>query len=330
MRIGILACLVAVLALAGCGAPESAKKPGAMKAALLVAGPVSDKGWNGLAHDAGVKMSADMGVEVSELQTKSMGEIEAALRDYSARGYDVIFCHGNEYGEPALKVAKDFPKTHYVITAGRVSAPNVTSLMYGIEDAAYLCGMLAAGMSTTGQAACVGGMEIPVIVGTFKGFELGTKARRPDMKVTSAYIGNWDDTGSAKQQTATLINQGNDFILHNADAAGLGVFQAVQEAAKSGKKVYAFGSNADQASLAPDVILASAVLEINKAFETVITEIRENRFQGTKRALDITNGYVTLQINPALKDRIPADLLKQVETARDKMVKRELVVPKTD
>lgn len=329
------ACAVAGAAalIAGCGQKQGAtpetgatngQKP--LKVALLIAGPPSDHGWNGLAHDAVQKLAKDTGAQVTEQQTKSKGDIEAALRQFAASGTDLIVAHGNEYGQPALNVAKDFPKVHFVISSGRVEAPNVTSLIYKLEDATYVLGVLAAHMSKTGKAACVGGMEFPPVASTFFGFEQGAHATKPGFKVTTAYLNSWDDTAAGKQQTATLINQGNDFIFHNADAAGLGVFQAVDDARKAGKDVWALGSNADQSAINPKVILASAVLDPSAPLEEIVKEIQDGTFKGTKRMINMQNGGVTVVFNPALKGQIPADVMKDVEETEAKIKSGAIVV----
>jgi len=324
--------LVAAALLSGCGQKQAnapagnanGEKP--LKVALLIAGPPSDHGWNGLAHDAVQKLARDTGAQVTEQQTKSKGEIEAALRQFASNGTDLIVAHGNEYGQPALAVAKEFPNVHFVVSSGRVEAPNVTSLIYKLEDATYVLGVLAARMSETGKAACIGGMEFPPVASTFYGFEQGAHATKPGFAVTTAYLNSWDDTAAGKQQAATLINQGNDFIFHNADAAGLGVFQAVDDARKAGKDVWALGSNADQSAINKDVILASAVLDPTAPLEEIVKEIQEDRFQGTKRLITMQNGGVTVAFNPALKDQIPADVMKDLEEVEAKIKSGALVV----
>lgn len=326
----IVAAALAALALAGCGGPNKsgtqADATAPLKVALLVAGPVSDKGWNGLAHDAVQRMGRDTGAQVTVQQTKSRGEIEAALSNFAANGYTLIIAHGNEYGEPAIRVARDFPNSFFVISSGRVNAPNVTSLIYKLEDATYVLGEMAAAMSGTGKVACIGGEEFPPVASTFFGFEQGARAQNPAVKVTVAYLNSWEDVVAGKAQAATLIRQDNDFLFHNADAAGQGVFQAVQEARKAGKDVWAFGSNADQSEAAPDVILASAVLDPTAPLEEIVKEIREDRFQGTQRLIDMKTGGVTVAINPRLRDQIPSAALQKVEDTQARIKSGDLTV----
>ena len=80
---------------------------------------------------------------------------------------------------------------------------------------------------------------------------------------------------------AAQIQQGADFVIHNEDAAGLGVFQAAQERgqAAQARGVLAFGTNKNQNEIAPDVILASAVIDIPGAFLRVAQEVKDKRFR---------------------------------------------------
>jgi hypothetical protein len=74
----------------------------------------------------------------------------------------------------------------------------------------------------------------------FAAFEKGVHAVKPQAVVTTTYLGSWNDANAGKEQALALIRQGADFIFPNADAAGNGVFQAVQENASKG--VLAFGA----------------------------------------------------------------------------------------
>src|SRR5439155_12180917 len=111
-----------------------------------------------------------------------------------------------------------------------------------------------------------------------------------------------------------LIRQGADFLFPNADAAGHGVFQAVQE--NKDKGVLAFGANSDQTSLAPDVILASAVADVPKAFVLVADSVHDGKFDGSPFVFGMKENVISLAYNPALKTKIPADVQKKVEAAQ--------------
>jgi len=136
------------------------------------------------------------------------------------------------------------------------------------------------------------------------------------------YIGNWDDVGAAKQAARALIEQNCDVIFPNADAASLGAFQAAQE-----KKVIALGANKNQNDLAPDVILASGVIDIPTAFLQVAEEVQKRSFQGHIMRLGIKEGVISLVYNAALKDRLSLDVQALLASTQEQIVNGSLLVP---
>lgn len=316
-----------VLLLAGvlswaavCGAQPIPHKP--FKAALLSPGPVSDAGWNALAFEGLLLIRDKMNAEVAQIQTKTPAEFEEGFRDFARRGFNVVFGHGFEFQEAAATVSPDFPDTVFITTSGNTVRKNVAPLRFMLEEACYLQGIIAASMSKTGKAGAVGGMAIPPVKSTFLSFEAGAKSVNPDFVVTSSYVGNWEDVGAAKEAALALIQQGHDFLIHNADAAGLGVFQAAQE-----KKVWAFGTNKNQNDVAPDVILASAVIDVPGSFLKVAQQVRDKSFTAQVERMTMKDGLVRLELNPKLESRIPASVKTAVEEAKKKIEAGEIKVP---
>jgi basic membrane lipoprotein Med (substrate-binding protein (PBP1-ABC) superfamily) len=283
---------------------------------------VSDAGWNALAYEGLLAIRDQLGAKVSQAETKTPAEFEEGFRDFARRGYDLVFGHGFEFQDAAAAVSVDFPNTVFITTSGNTVRKNVAPLRFMLEEATYLEGMLAAMLSRTKIAGAVGGMEIPSVRSTLLAFEAGAKAVDPAFRVTTSYVGNWEDVGAAKEAASALVQQGADFLFHNADAAGLGVFRAAQE-----RKVLAFGANKNQNDVAPDVVLASAVIDIPRAFVTVAEEVKTRRFVAQVEKLGMKEGVVSLQINPELADRIPPDVLARVEAVQRQIVAGERTVP---
>jgi basic membrane protein A and related proteins len=292
------------------------------RVALLSPGPVSDAGWNALAYEGLLAIRDQLGAQVSQIQTKTPAEFEEGFRDFARRGYQLVFGHGFEFQDAAAAVAPDFPGTVFITTSGNTVRPNVAPLRFMLEEATYLEGMLAAGMSNTAKAGVVGGIEIPSVKSTIIAFAAGAKAVRPDFTVVTSYVGNWEDVGAAKEAALALVQQGCDFLFHNADAAGLGVFQAAQT-----QHVYAFGSNRNQNDVAPDVVIASAVADIPRAFLEVAREVKEGRFTGRIERMGMNHGVVSLILNPHLEGQIPAALKERIDQARQAIINGTLTVP---
>jgi basic membrane protein A len=280
------------------------------RVALLTPGPVSDAGWNAAAFDGLQLIKAKLGAETAMVQTRSPADFEDSFRDFAARGFDLIFAHGYEYTDSAIDVARYFPHTYFVVSSGSASSTNVASLTFKIDDAAYVEGVIAGGVSKSGVAGAIGGIELPSIKITFDGFKRGFLSVQPYGRLLVSYTGKFDDVGAAKEAALAQISQGADVLIHDADAAGLGVFQAASQA-----HVYAFGTIRNQNDIAPDVILASAVTSTAKAFLRIATEVKEHNFHPGMLEFGMGDGMVKVVLNPKLQSRIPASILERAHNA---------------
>ena len=163
---------------------------------------------------------------------------------------------------------------------------------------------------------------MPAIKLTFEGFKRGLVSVRPDGRVLISYTGSFDDVGAAKEAALAQISAGADLLLHNADAAGLGVFQAAAQA-----HIYAFGSNRNQNDVAPDTVLASAVTFIPKAFLRIAKEIQEHSFQGGMIEYGMKDGMVEVVYNPRLEAKIPPATMAKAKAATQEIIEGKVVLP---
>jgi basic membrane lipoprotein Med (substrate-binding protein (PBP1-ABC) superfamily) len=289
---------------------------------LLTPGPVSDAGWNASAFDGLQLIHSHLSAETAMVQTTSPADFEDAFRDFGSRDFNLIFAHGFEYTDAALKSGKDFPKTLFVVTSGSGSSLNVASLTFKIEQAAYIEGVIAGVVSKRGIVGAIGGIELPAIRLTFEGFKRGFLSARPNGRVLISFIGSFEDVGAAKEAALAQISQGADLLFHNADAAGLGVFQAAAQA-----HVYAFGANRNQNDVAPDVILASAVTDIPHAFLKIATEVKAGRFHPAMLEFGMADAMVRVVMNPRLAARIPAEALKLAAATEEQIKSGRISFP---
>lgn len=326
------ALVAAAFVLAACaqgdagGAPAAAR--GAGKFALLTAGPVSDAGWYAGAYEGLMMLKDSLGAEVSHQQTATPAEFDEAFRAYGAAGYDVVFAHGFEYQDAAIRAGEAFPAMKIVVSGGgRVSA-NVVPLLFSLEDASYLAGVAAGGMTKSGVIGMVGGVAIPAAVGTFQAFAAGAKSMRPDARILETFIGNWDDVSAAKEAAVAQLRQRADVIVHNTDAASFGVFQAVREATAAGDTAWAIGMNNDQNGIAPEVTLGSAVIRIPQAFVTVARAWRSGTLGGEPVHAGMPQGVTDFVPNPAVLSRYPGSVLDRIEETRRGILAGTVAVPR--
>ncbi|MGZ8850054.1 MAG: BMP family protein [Thermoanaerobaculia bacterium] len=303
------------------GNRQPATRP--MKVGLLTPGSINDNGWNAIAYEGLQRIRKELGAEVSNQETKTPAEVLEGFRSYGARGYDLAFGHGFEFQDAALAAGKEYPNTVFITTSGSSVARNVSPMVFELEQATYLLGVIAGRESKTGKAGVIGGINLPSIASTFLAFKAGAQSVNPKCEVKEVYTGNFDDVGAAKLATLSLINAGADFILHQANEAGRGVFQACQE-----RKVRCFGSNKNQNDLAPDVIVASAVLDVPEAFLHMAKLVRDKKFVPQIYWLGRNEGIVSIVWNEKLKPAISPATSAEVETLDKEIRAGRLKVPR--
>lgn len=320
--------------VAACGGREGDSTDGtnasddSMRVALLTSGPVSDAGWYAGAYEGLLLLRDSLGAEVSHQQTRTPAEFDEAFLSYASAGYDLIFAHGFEYQDAALRAGERFPDVTIVVSGGGKVSENVIPLIFTLEEGSYLAGMVAAGVTRSGVVGMVGGVAIPPVQGTFRAFEAGTRAVSEEVTVLESYIGNWDDVGAAKEAAVAQLRRGADVLVHNTDAASFGVFQAVREVVASGRTAWALGMNRDQNDVAPDVILGSAVIRIPEAFLETARAWRAGGIGGRPIYARSADDVIDFVVNPALSGRIPPELMERVEEARARIRRGELDVPR--
>lgn len=315
-----------VLIAAACNSHPASERnptsPAIFKVALLTPGPVSDAGWNAAAYQGLQLIKTKLGAETALVQTKSPADFDDAFRDFATRGFKLIFAHGFEYTDSAIEVARGFPDTFFVVSSGSESSANVASITFNVDQATYVEGVLAAGISKTGIVGAVGGIELPSIKLFFEGFKRGFLSVLPKGRILISYTGNFDDVGAAKEAALAQIGQGADVLIHNADAAGLGVFLAAEQG-----HAYAFGVFNNQNSVAPDVVLASAVTSTPLAFLKIATEVKGGTFHPGMLEFGMQDGMVSVVFNPKLEAKIPPGALERAGKVEHDLATGALVLP---
>lgn len=298
--------------------PDSAvatARPGTFRVALLTPGPISDRSWNGGAYEGLLAIRDSLGAQVSHVQTKTPAEFEENFRQYGAQGYDLVIGHGFEFQDAAVRVGPEFPKTLYVTTSGNTVRANVAGIQFAFEEASYLAGILAAGMSKSAAIGAIGGTELPPVKRSFAAYSAGARSVTPRIGIVVSYVGNWDDVSAGKEQALAQIGRRTDVIFQNADAAGLGVFQAARES----KSTYVIGANADQNGIAPEVTLGSVVIDLRHAFLLVGKEVKERTFTPRVVSLGIRENVVRLVFNPTLESRIPGATRSAIDSVQRRL-----------
>jgi basic membrane protein A and related proteins len=306
--------LLALALLAGCARAPST--PEGLRVGLITPGSITDAAWNSGAYHGLQAIHDSLGLAVSHVEARTPASQEEALRAYAAQGYGLVFAHGYEFQDAAERVSAEYPRTIFIVTSGARSQHKVSPLIFRLEEASYLAGMVAGRLTKSNTIGFVGGVELPPVKAAYDGWVNGATAVNTAVQSRVTYLNNWDDAALGREAALALIRQGVDVFHHNADAAALGLFQAAKET----PGVLVFGANADQAGLAPASVPGSAVIDLPRAFLTVAREVEAGRFQTRVIVFGLEGGVVRYEPNPAFGGALPADLAAQLRSAQDSII----------
>ncbi|MBB3110268.1 basic membrane protein A [Paenibacillus phyllosphaerae] len=311
--------LVLALTVSGCGSSNSettaaneassAASGGDFKVALLTPGPVNDNGWNAVAYQGLQQIGEELKAETKYSEKVTQSDMNEFIRGYADDGFNVIIGHGFEFADAMMAVANDYPNTWFLVTSASVSQePNVASISINNRQQGYLMGTVAALMSTTGTVAAIGGMDIPPISNSVKGFEEGAKAAVSGINVLTAMTGSNDDIAKAKETAISLIEKGADVVMTNANQAGSGGIDASKQ-----KAVLAIGSNQDQNPSAPDTVVTSVIQDYPKAMTVVVKRIMDGEMKPEAQTLGVKEGAVYLSPYHGFDGKIPQETKDRIE-----------------
>lgn len=306
-----------------CGGDQEGRQGGAFRVALLTPGPISDEAWNGSAYAGLLRIRDSLGAQISHIQVRTPADFEENFRQYGAADYSLVIGHGFEFQDAAVRVAAAYPATIFVTTGGETVLPNVAALSFAFDEPSFIAGMAAAALSKTSVIATIGGTELPPVKSSFDAFAEGAQLLRPGIRVITTYLGNWDDMSAGKEQAIALTRRGADVIFQNADAAGLGVFQAARE----GKGLLIVGSNANQNNLAPEVTLGSVVINVPHAFLLVAKEVQSGSFKARVIRFGTGDDVVRWEPSPLLAKSASTTDLARIDSVQSLMRQGSFLPP---
>jgi len=114
-------------------------------------------------------------------------------------------------------------------------------------------------------------MDIGLIHRFEKGYEEGAKSVNPNIKVIQNYVGvtdgAWNNPGKGKELSLAQIGKGADVIFTAAGNAGLGAFDAVEQAGKQNGRAthFVIGVDSNQNMVKPGFVLTSMVKRVDNA-----------------------------------------------------------------
>lgn len=292
-----------------------------LRVAMILPGSENDKGWNQMAREGLDLIKKDLHAQTQIVTNVKSADFDSRVSNFAEDGFDVVICHGGEFEKVVREAAKNYPKTHFIVGGCPNEIPAAVAVEFMTRDASELVGVVAAHVTKTNKVAFVGADPVAPLQACYDGMKdgLATAGRNGVAALPALWTNSWDSPVVAREKTEAAIASGADVIYQNVDAAAAGVFQAVQDANKAGKTVYAFGCNSNQNALAPDVILGSVVLNVPQAYLDETRDVASGKQKNGAVKLGLQHGYVDLVLNDKHPAVTPA-IREAVDGLRKKLV----------
>ncbi|WP_066068718.1 BMP family lipoprotein [Neobacillus soli] len=255
-------------------------------------GGVDDKSFNQSAWEGLQGFGKDNGLEKGKggydyLQSTSDADYTTNLNTLARQGFNLVYGIGFLMHDAVDGIAKQQPKTNFAIVDDEVKQPNVASVLFKEQEAAFLAGVAAALTTKSNHIGFIGGMEIPVIERFESGFLAGVKAAKPEAKVDVQYSGAFDKAELGQTIASKMYSSGADVVFHAAGATGNGLFKEAGDLKKKdpSREIWAIGVDRDQNDMGPDVVLTSAMKRVDVAVKDLSTKAKDGKFPGGETAI---------------------------------------------
>ncbi|MEM9564093.1 MAG: BMP family protein [Actinomycetota bacterium] len=308
--------------------------PSTLDIAVVLEG-VKEEGWNSAMIDALDRITTeapyDLDVSYQLVEDVAYADGERIGRDLANSGtYDMIIMH-SAYVDSVNALAPDFPEIAFGVSGSGndlAMGGNVFWIDVFIHEPAYLMGMIAGSMTETNQISAVAGFPFANVNAPVHAFIDGALSVNPDITASVTYIESWFDAVTANESAVAQIAAGSDMIY--AERFG------PVEAAANEDGVFAFGHFTDQASLNPDIVLASAIALWDPAVMTIVDAWYANVTDGAAYAApaeerivfdSMTNGGSDIT---DLSASVPSDVAELVAGTREQILAGDLEIPFDD
>ena len=304
LKIWLIVMLAFALFAAACGDDATTGEAEPFRIAIVAPSASNDLAFTQSIVDAVDVIKNEMGnveVEVTD-GTFVVEDAAAAIRAYADDGVDLVIAHGSQYGGSLQEIAPDFPDTSFAwgTAADTFGLPNVFAYEAASDEGGYVMGVMAAALSESAVIGIVGPIEVGDAKLYVDGFAAGAKAQNPAANVLVTYTDSFSDVALASETAQSHAANGADVMSGTAQM----VVGAVSVANDAG--ILWFGTQANQTSLAPSIVVASQVYHWEVVLRDIIGQMDSGTLGGEEFKIDLANGGEVIEYNDAFD--LPADV----------------------
>ncbi len=340
--ITLLSLLIVVgMLLAACGTTATEAPAAKIKVCQITdTGGIDDKSFNATAWKGIEDAIAQLGIEGKYLESKEVADYEKNLNAFVEEKCDLIVTVGYLIGDATKATAEANPDIKFSIVdyAYDPAVPNIVGQVFNTDEAAFLAGYLAAGVTKTGKVGTFGGLPIPTVTIFMDGFAKGV-AKYNEVKGTNVEVLGWDpanpdsglfsmsfdDQQKGRELAVSLMDEGADIIMPVAGPVGLGAAAAIKERGNA----YLIGVDSDWFLTSPeyaDITLTSVMKLMDATTMQVIKSVIDGTFQGGVSVGTLANNGVALAPLHNLESLASAELLAEIEQLKADIIAGTLSV----
>jgi basic membrane protein A len=327
----ILTAFAAVAALAVATTWHPAPAVALTACQITDTGGVDDKSFNQTAWKGVQDAEKELGVEGKLLESKAETDYEPNINSFVGQNCDIIITVGFLLGDATKKAAEANPNQKFSIVdyAYDPVLPNVLGQVYATDEAAFLAGYLAAGVSKSGVVGTFGGINIPPVTIFMDGFVHGVnyynkqkgtnvKALGWDVaKKEGLFTNNFSSLDDGRAFAKNLFDEGADIVLPVAGPVGLGSAALASELGTDKLKI--IGVDVDMTLTNPgrkDVYLTSVMKNMDSTTLSAIKSVQDGSFKGGVIVGTLASGGVAIAPYHDLDSAVPAELKAEIETIK--------------
>jgi basic membrane lipoprotein Med (substrate-binding protein (PBP1-ABC) superfamily) len=296
----LLTVLLVVTAALPILSPAAQAQDEPFRVAVVMPSTVNDLAFSQSMYDALVSIQEEMGEDAFEfVYSENMFVVEdaaTALRDYANEGYDLIIAHGSQYGSSLVEIAPDFPDTAFahgttVDTFSEEGITNVYAYEARSEEGGFVQGVMAAMLTESGVIGVIGPIETGDAKLYVDGFKAGVLWEDEEAEVLVNYIQSFSDVALAATTAESMLDEDADVLT--------GTAQMVPGAVNKAKEAGAlwFGTQSNQTSLAPEIVVSSQVYDWRIALDPIIADVMAGEIEGKAFALTLENEGLLIEFN---------------------------------
>jgi basic membrane lipoprotein Med (substrate-binding protein (PBP1-ABC) superfamily) len=297
----LVAAAAVVLAAAGCGSSKASGGTTSsggkvLRVALITPSATNDLAFSQAMYSAVESLKAKYNLQISVQDNMFVvADAAHAMQQYASEGYNLIIANGSQYGSTVQQLAPQYPKVSFAWgTAGSTyNLPNVYAYQANAQEGGYVQGYMA-GLMSQGKAVGVIG---PIDVGDAQlycdGFKAGVMAADKTATVHMSFTGSFSDVSMMASAAHSYVSEGA-VVLTGSSQSVVGAIGV----AKSTNVAW-FGTQWDQASLAPSNVVSSQVYNWAPVLEQILTGIKAGKLGGATYTISVGNGGEKIVFNPS-------------------------------